>query len=239
MRFQLHCCVTRSLLLYVDLWGHIQSLDNDSVKPRASFVQNLRLPGIDLCKVQWIRVQTIKECHVWCSKKVHGVTLLMDIFAIETRPQSKVCYAQGCVLSNIEHEATLSFSLGITSNPWYVQISQPTASSTRDNFIVLILLEAVDVILFHSQLRCNICSLPIYNHLMDYFNVPIPVVPPPPGVTPNFIHPASRTNVAVAVCTSVLVVTFILFGVRVYTRLKITRSFGHDDCKLPSPGMKL
>lgn len=74
---------------------------------------------------------------------------------------------------------------------------------------------------------------------MDYFNVPIPVAPPPPGVTPDFIHPASRTNVAVAVCTTVLVVTFIFFGVRVYTRLKITPPLGHDDCKLPSLCMKL
>lgn len=64
---------------------------------------------------------------------------------------------------------------------------------------------------------------------MDYLNISIPVATPPPGVTPNFINPPSRSHVAVAVCTVSLVVTFIFVVVRVYTRLRITCSFGYDD----------
>ena len=75
-------------------------------------------------------------------------------------------------------------------------------------------------------------------NFMDYLNLPIPLAAPPPGVTPDFTHPSSRSNVAVAVCTTSLVVTFILFAVRVYAKLRITRSFGPDDCKLSSSGMR-
>ena len=74
---------------------------------------------------------------------------------------------------------------------------------------------------------------------MDYINLPVPVAAPPPGVTPDFTHPPSRTSIAVAVCSVSLVITLILFGVRVYTRLRITRCYGYDDCKLPSLGTEL
>lgn len=61
-----------------------------------------------------------------------------------------------------------------------------------------------------------------------------PVVPPPPGQTPNFTDPVSRGYqlVAVIVVTMVLIVLF-LAG-RLYVRLKLTKSFAADDCERSS-----
>lgn len=72
---------------------------------------------------------------------------------------------------------------------------------------------------------------------MDYLNLPVPIVSPPPGVTSDFTNPPSRSHVAVAVCTTSLVVTFLVCAMRVYTRLRVTRSFGYDDFKLSSSTM--
>lgn len=66
---------------------------------------------------------------------------------------------------------------------------------------------------------------------MDSFNIAVPAAAPPPGVVPDFTHPQSRSNVAVAVCTASLVVTFFVFALRVYTRLRVLRCFGYDDFK--------
>lgn len=51
------------------------------------------------------------------------------------------------------------------------------------------------------------------------------------GAFSNVKHDPSRSNVAVAVCTTSLVLALIVFAARVYTRLAITRSFEYDDCK--------
>ena len=66
---------------------------------------------------------------------------------------------------------------------------------------------------------------------MDYFNIAVPVAAPPPGVTPDFTDPQSRSNIAVAVCTASLVATFLIFALRVYTRLRVVRCFRYDDFK--------
>lgn len=58
-----------------------------------------------------------------------------------------------------------------------------------------------------------------------------PVVPPPPGRTPNFTDPESRCYqliIPIAVYTALIVV---LVSLRIYSRLRITRSFGADDCR--------
>ncbi|XXG95640.1 hypothetical protein Hte_001908 [Hypoxylon texense] len=56
-----------------------------------------------------------------------------------------------------------------------------------------------------------------------------PLVPPPPGRTPNFTNPESRCYqliIPIAVYTALIV---ILISLRIYSRLRITRSFGADD----------
>ncbi|KAI1135576.1 hypothetical protein F5Y05DRAFT_421263 [Hypoxylon sp. FL0543] len=56
-----------------------------------------------------------------------------------------------------------------------------------------------------------------------------PSIPPPPGRTPNFINPESRSfqlYILIAFLSALVVVTVSL---RLYTRLRITHSFGADD----------
>lgn len=59
----------------------------------------------------------------------------------------------------------------------------------------------------------------------------LPAMPPPPGVTPNFVNPQNRTDVYVVVYTifSSLVVLFV--SLRFYAKIWITRSVGWDDCE--------
>ncbi|KAJ8124294.1 hypothetical protein O1611_g9346 [Lasiodiplodia mahajangana] len=59
--------------------------------------------------------------------------------------------------------------------------------------------------------------------------------PPPPGRTSNFTNPESRSYqlyILIAVLTALVV---IVISLRLYTRLRITRSFGVDDCGHSSP----
>lgn len=59
-----------------------------------------------------------------------------------------------------------------------------------------------------------------------------PALTPPTGVIPNFIDPPTRapaTRVVVCV-TLALMLGFV--SLRIYTRLRVTRTFGADDCKL-------
>lgn len=58
----------------------------------------------------------------------------------------------------------------------------------------------------------------------------IPVHAPPPGVVSNFDNPASRahqTQIAIYVSLSVMIIPLVL---RIYTRARITRTLGSDDC---------
>lgn len=57
-----------------------------------------------------------------------------------------------------------------------------------------------------------------------------PLLPPPPGVKPNFQNPQTRApqaHITVSVC-SVLSVIFVVL--RVHRRLRLSRSWGLDDC---------
>ena len=56
-------------------------------------------------------------------------------------------------------------------------------------------------------------------------------LPPPPGVIPDFEHPASR-GYQIVIATAILypLATFILC-LRLYTRAILVRSMGSDDCK--------
>lgn len=61
----------------------------------------------------------------------------------------------------------------------------------------------------------------------------IPAIPPPPGVTSNFVNPANCGRLLV-VTGSVLVGIMVVFiAARAYTKTFITRKFFWDDCLFP------
>ncbi|CAG8975817.1 hypothetical protein HYALB_00009397 [Hymenoscyphus albidus] len=56
----------------------------------------------------------------------------------------------------------------------------------------------------------------------------IPALPPPKGVTSNFINPESRAKearAAIYLCLSLMVISVLL---RIYARMGVSRSFGAD-----------
>lgn len=55
------------------------------------------------------------------------------------------------------------------------------------------------------------------------------VAPAPPGATVNFVNPPTQTTANIVMYTTLLVACFICLLIRLYTRLRITRSFGFDD----------
>ena len=59
-------------------------------------------------------------------------------------------------------------------------------------------------------------------------------IPPPPGLTSNYINPPSKAvwgTVTTSVC---LTVATLLVAMRLYTKLRVLRNLGLDDCKLHS-----
>jgi hypothetical protein len=62
-----------------------------------------------------------------------------------------------------------------------------------------------------------------------------PVMPPPPGVTPNFTDPYSLARQCLAINTIFLALACVFVILRFYTRAWITRRVGWDDCKSIGP----
>ena len=59
-------------------------------------------------------------------------------------------------------------------------------------------------------------------------------IPPPPGLTSNYVDPPSKAiwgTVTTAVC---LTVATLLVAMRLYTKVKVLKNLGWDDCKLPT-----
>jgi hypothetical protein len=55
-------------------------------------------------------------------------------------------------------------------------------------------------------------------------------IPPPPGVTPNFVNPPNSFGNMVALHTVCLFLITLFLGLRLYTRQFITHSLKVDDC---------
>ncbi|KAH8723280.1 hypothetical protein GQ44DRAFT_315681 [Phaeosphaeriaceae sp. PMI808] len=55
------------------------------------------------------------------------------------------------------------------------------------------------------------------------------VIPPPPGVSPNFINPPSRQHVVLIINIIFTFVSALFVALRLYTTGIITRSVGIDD----------
>lgn len=60
----------------------------------------------------------------------------------------------------------------------------------------------------------------------------IPSQAPPPGVTPNFENPYSLAVLPRGFIYATLPPMVLFLGLRFYTRIKISRQVGIDDCEL-------
>lgn len=56
-------------------------------------------------------------------------------------------------------------------------------------------------------------------------------IPPPPGVTPNFIDPHKVTGGVVPVSAVFLTLSTIALGLRLYTKIGVLKMFGKEDGK--------
>lgn len=59
----------------------------------------------------------------------------------------------------------------------------------------------------------------------------MPLSPPPPGVEPNFDHPASKKTMQIAVMAAILPFTVLAVVLRVYAKAFVRRTFDASDCK--------
>lgn len=60
----------------------------------------------------------------------------------------------------------------------------------------------------------------------------LPALPPPPGVTPNFIDPPSCADLGKGFVYTFLPLMVCFVILRIYTRARVSRGFGVDDCEL-------
>jgi hypothetical protein len=56
-------------------------------------------------------------------------------------------------------------------------------------------------------------------------------MPPPPGVTPNFDNPESIAHRVVVISVLGAAIAIPICLLRLYTKRRILRNFGLDDCK--------
>ncbi|KAI9720829.1 MAG: hypothetical protein M1812_002668 [Candelaria pacifica] len=68
-----------------------------------------------------------------------------------------------------------------------------------------------------------------YTQLIGRQQAQVGVLPPPPGVQPNFVNPESSAHGLVAVISVFLVFTILFVGARFYTKIFISHSVGWDD----------
>lgn len=62
-------------------------------------------------------------------------------------------------------------------------------------------------------------------------------LPPPPGVTPNFVDPYSISGYIIATSVACFGFSTLLVWARMYTRFYITMSHGWDDCEFKFPSL--
>ena len=56
-------------------------------------------------------------------------------------------------------------------------------------------------------------------------------VPPPPGETPNFVNPEYNPGGTVPVSAIFLTLSTIALSLRIYTKARVVKIFGAEDCK--------
>lgn len=60
----------------------------------------------------------------------------------------------------------------------------------------------------------------------------IPAATPPPGVRPDFVHPATTLPQILAVCSIFFAIALTCYIIRIYTKARIARKWTWDDCEL-------
>lgn len=78
---------------------------------------------------------------------------------------------------------------------------------------------------------------------LDWSNIPAdelaaflegPALPPPDGVTPNFVHPENRNGVVYFICIFAMVISTILLAARFYAQLVVSKQRHLVDREFPS-----
>ena len=63
------------------------------------------------------------------------------------------------------------------------------------------------------------------------------IIPPPPGVTPNYVDPYSLQRYDILCQIVCLTVSTLLVCMRLYTKVRVLRRLGSDDCRLHHMGI--
>lgn len=59
--------------------------------------------------------------------------------------------------------------------------------------------------------------------------MPVALLPPPPGVTPNFEHPEQHGRHVVILGLLGIPCSFLFLMMRMYTKIRLNRQFGSED----------
>ena len=119
----------------------------------------------------------------------------------------------------------------------------PAKSYTKQSKFSSILLSSrlAPPVFTHVQ-RLHLQLVPLSHHhpaTMAYRSLPTdpavlyrtPVAPPPPGVTSNFVNPASNGGTYIAIATTFLTIMAMFISLRVYSKICIAKKLTPDDCK--------
>ncbi|KAH8707090.1 hypothetical protein GQ44DRAFT_817960 [Phaeosphaeriaceae sp. PMI808] len=71
----------------------------------------------------------------------------------------------------------------------------------------------------------------MYSPILSQRDKAVSVIPPPPGITPDFDNPPSRAQVIIIVHIVFTSISTLFMGLRFYTARFITRHVRVDDCK--------
>ena len=63
----------------------------------------------------------------------------------------------------------------------------------------------------------------------------LPGLAPPPGVTPDFVHPYSLQKYNVITLSVCMTVSTLFVAMRLYTNARITRTLNWEDCMILLP----
>jgi len=66
-----------------------------------------------------------------------------------------------------------------------------------------------------------------------------PAMPPPNGVTPNFVDPESRAPAAIALLSSFLAIMLIILSLKLFSRWYIIKKVGPDDWTALAAGVRI
>lgn len=58
-----------------------------------------------------------------------------------------------------------------------------------------------------------------------------PALAPPPGVTPNFVNPYNQNKVTITLISVCLPATTLFLLIRMYSKVRLIKSHGWEDCK--------